>query len=151
VRYASPVMTEPSCTFCMYGAGAFTRELIVYADEAVLVVPSLHQKRRNHGHCLVITREHVPDIYALPDALAGPVLRVVAAAARAAKKAFRADGVSVRQNNDPAGGQDVFHVHFHLVPRFAGDDFDMSEYQRVSERTRIEQADAVRRAWKSPA
>jgi diadenosine tetraphosphate (Ap4A) HIT family hydrolase len=135
----------------MYDAGAFTRELIVYEDEAVLVVPSLHQTRRNHGHCLVITREHVPDIYALPDTLAGPVLRAVAAAARATKKAFTADGVSVRQNNDPAGGQDVFHVHFHVVPRFAGDDFDIAEYQRLSERTRIEQAEAARRAWKLPA
>ena len=144
-------MTQHSCPLRLYSAGGSTRELIVYDDEAVLVVPSLHQKRRNHGHCLVITREHVPDIYALPDTLAGPVLRAIAAAARATKKAFAADGVSVRQNNDPAGGQDVFHVHFHVVPRFAGDDFDVSEYQRLSERTRIEQAAAARRAWKSPA
>src|SRR5687768_1535517 len=144
-------MTEQSCPLCLYDAGRFTRELIVYEDEAVLVVPGLHQKRRNHGHCLVITREHVPDIYALADTLAGPVLRAVSAAARATKKAFTADGVSVRQNNDPAGGQDVFHLHFHVVPRFTGDDFDIAEYQGLSERTRIEQAEAVRRAWTSPA
>ena len=141
-------MTQQSCPFCLYGAGAFTRELIVYEDHDVLVVPSLHQKRRNHGHCLVITREHVPDLYALPDTLAGPVLRAVAAAARATKKAFTADGVSVRQNNDPAGGQDVFHVHCHVVPRFAGDDFDIADYQRLSERTRIDQAEAMRRTWR---
>ena len=34
-----------------------------------------------------------------------------------------ADGVSIRQNNGRHGGQDVFHVHFHVVPRFAGDAF----------------------------
>ena len=135
----------------MYGAGGFTRELIAYEDQSVLVVPSLHQKHKNHGHCLVITREHVPNIYALPETLAGPVLRAVAAAATATKKAFAADGVSVRQNNDPAGGQDVFHIHFHVVPRFAADDFDTAGYQQLSERTRIDQAEAVRRTWKSPA
>ena len=97
---------------------------------------------------LVITREHVPDLYALPDTLAGPVLRAVAAAARATKKAFTADGVSVRQNTDPAGGQDVFHVHCHVVPRFAGDDFDIADYQRLSERTRSDQAEAMRRTWR---
>ena len=144
-------MTERSCPLCKYDAGGFTRGLIVYEDQAVLVVPSLHQKRRNHGHCLVITREHVPNIYALPDTLAGPVLRAVAAAASATKQAFAADGVSVRQNNDPAGGQDVFHVHFHVVPRFDGDDFDIAEYQQLSERTRIDQAVVLRGAWKSPA
>jgi histidine triad (HIT) family protein len=140
-------MTQQSCPFCLYGAGGFRRELIVYEDQDVLVVPSLHQKPGNHGHCLVITREHVPDVYALPDVLAGPVLRAVSAAARATKTAFTADGVSVRQNNDPAGGQDVFHVHFHVVPRFKQDDFDTAPYQQLSERTRIEQAEAVRRAW----
>ena len=66
----------------------------------------------------------------------------------ATKKAFTADGVSVRQNNDPAGGQNVIRVHFHVVPRFAGDDFDVAEYQRLSERTRIDQAEAMRRAWR---
>jgi diadenosine tetraphosphate (Ap4A) HIT family hydrolase len=144
-------MTQQSCPLCMYGAGGFTRALIVYEDQAVIVVPSLHQKRRNHGHCLVITREHVPNIYALSDTLAGPVLQAVAAAARATKKAFTADGISIRQNNDPAGGQDVFHVHFHVVPRFEGDDFDVAEYQQLSELTRIDQAEAMRRMWKSPA
>ena len=34
-----------------------------------------------------------------------------------------ADGVSIRQNNERHGGQDVFHVHFHVIPRFAGDAF----------------------------
>ena len=39
------------------------------------------------------------------------------------KTVCSADGVSIRQNNERHGGQDVFHVHFHVVPRFAGDGF----------------------------
>ena len=106
-----------SCPFCAYADGRFTRELIVHEDDHVLVLPSLHQKRGNRGHCLVVTRAHVADIYDIPPRLAAPLLESISAAARAVRSAFSADGVSVRQNNEPAGGQDVFHLHFHIVPR----------------------------------
>jgi len=141
-------MSDPSrpCAFCAYAAGRYARELIAYEDEHVLVVPSLAQKQGNRGHCLVVPRAHVPNLYALPDALAGPLLRAVSAAARASKQAFGAAGVSVRQNNDPAGGQDVFHLHFHVVPRFVGDGFESAPYRRVDEPARVAQAEALRRA-----
>ena len=45
--------------------------------------------------------------------------------AAAVKAAFSADGVTIRQNNEKHGGQDVFHVHFHVIPRFEGDEFDL--------------------------
>jgi diadenosine tetraphosphate (Ap4A) HIT family hydrolase len=136
-----------SCPFCSYAVGRFTRELIVYEDGDVLVVPCKGQKRSNRGHCLVVTRAHIPNIYELPHTLSAPILRTVSAAARASRKAFSADGVSLRQNNDAASGQDVFHLHFHIVPRFVGDDFDTAPYENVDERIRIEQAEALRRAW----
>jgi diadenosine tetraphosphate (Ap4A) HIT family hydrolase len=110
------VLMTTSCPFCSYAAGLFTKDLIVFEDEHVLVIPCRGQKHRNRG-------------------------------ARASKRAFGADGVSLRQNNDSASGQDVFHLHFHIVPRFLGDDFDTSSYATVDERLRIEQAEALRRAW----
>jgi diadenosine tetraphosphate (Ap4A) HIT family hydrolase len=136
-----------SCPFCAYAAGRFGAELLAYADEHVMVMPSKGQRPGNRGHCLVVPRAHVTNIYTLPDHLAAPVLSTVRAAARASKRAFGADGVTVRQNNEPAGGQDVFHLHFHVVPRFLGDDFDAARYETVEEAARIEQADALRRAW----
>src|SRR4029453_15617760 len=104
-----------ACPFCSYAMGRFNPKLLVHEDENVLVMPSLHQKRRNPGHCLVVTRSHVSNLYQLPPGLAAPLLQTVSVAARASKKAFGADGVSIRQNNERAGGQDVFHVHFHVV------------------------------------
>ena len=141
------MQTTTTCPFCSYAAGRLAKDLVVYADDDVLVVPSKGQKRANRGHCIVATRAHIRNIYELPDSLAGAVLRAVSVAARASKKAFSADGVSVRQNNDAASGQDVFHIHFHVVPRFAGDDFESARYETVEERIRIEQAEALRRVW----
>jgi len=71
------------CPFCSYAAGRFGRELIVYEDDKILVIPSLHQKSGNRGHCLVVTREHVPNLYDLPGGDAAPLLAAASAAATA--------------------------------------------------------------------
>jgi histidine triad (HIT) family protein len=47
-------------------------------------------------------------------------MRTVQRIARAVKRAFGADGVTVMQFNEPASGQTVFHLHFHVIPRFEG-------------------------------
>jgi histidine triad (HIT) family protein len=75
----------------------------------------------NPGHALVVPRRHVRDLYALPEELAGPVLAAASRLATAAKRAFSAAGVTLRQHNDAAGGQEVFHLHLHVVPRFVSD------------------------------
>jgi len=66
-------------------------------------------------------REHIANIYDLPDRLSGPVLSTAARIARAAKAAFRADGITLRQNNDAASDQHLFHFHLHVIPRFTAD------------------------------
>ncbi len=136
-----------ACPFCSYATGRFDGRLIVYEDEHALVVPSLGQKRENRGHCLVATRVHVPNIYELADEVAGPMMRAVATAARAVRRAFSADGIAVRQNNEAASGQDVLHAHFHVVPRYVGDAFESADYEIVDEPTRIEQATLLRSSW----
>jgi histidine triad (HIT) family protein len=57
----------------------------------------------------------------LPEELAASILSTASRVARAAKRAPSADGITLRQHNDAAGGQDVFHFHLHVVPRFRGD------------------------------
>ena len=72
------------------------------------------------GHTLVVPRAACRNILdAGPDVLPH-ILPVVQRIARAAKVAFAADGISVLQFNEAAGGQSVFHLHFHVVPRFDG-------------------------------
>ena len=54
-----------------------------------------------------------------PDELAA-LIKAVQLVARASKEAFDADGVTIQQFNDSAGGQVVFHLHVHVIPRFDG-------------------------------
>ena len=72
------------------------------------------------GHTLVVPRAPSRNLLDADVASLTHVLPVVQRIARAAKAAFAADGISVMQFNEPAGGQSVFHLHFHVIPRFEG-------------------------------
>jgi histidine triad (HIT) family protein len=119
---------EASCVFCRILRGELTPEVVAFRDNHTAVFPSLRQQPRNRGHMLVVPIQHVPQIYAVDPDLAGPLMTTVARAAAVVKQVFGADGVSIRQNNDLHGGQDVFHVHFHVVPRFADDGFTTGDH-----------------------
>ena len=75
---------------------------------------------RAPGHTLVLPKAPARNILDVaPDDLAH-VATVAQKVAKAGMKAFAADGVTVRQFNEPAGGQVVFHLHVHVIPRRAG-------------------------------
>jgi histidine triad (HIT) family protein len=116
-----------TCVFCQILRGELTPDVLAYRDSHTAVFPSLHQQPRNQGHMLVVPIRHVSQIYEVETDLAGPLMTTLALVARAVKTVCAADGVSVRQNNEPHGGQDVFHVHFHVIPRFADDAFNTGE------------------------
>lgn len=87
---------------------------------AVLVSPMGYQP--DPGHVLVITRDHFENLYALPDDVASAVMLASRRIALAIRAAWSPDGVSLRQHNEPAGNQDVWHYHQHVFPRWSGDD-----------------------------
>lgn len=72
------------------------------------------------GHCLVITKSPARNILDVEPVALSHVMATVQKIARAAKKAFNADGIQIRQYNEEAGGQTVFHLHFHVLPMKAG-------------------------------
>jgi histidine triad (HIT) family protein len=144
--------TAISCVFCRILRGELTPELVAFRDSQTAVFPSLHQQPRNRGHILVVPTQHVAQIYDIGGDLAGPLMTTLARVAAAVKAVCRADGVSVRQNNGQHGGQDVFHVHFHVIPRFAGDGFNAGDDRfplgviEVPLAERVEQARALSEA-----
>jgi len=75
---------------------------------------------RAPGHTLVIPKAAARTIVDIdPDDLSR-LIRTTQAVARAAMKVFAADGLTIHQFNEPAGGQVVFHLHVHVIPRKTG-------------------------------
>ena len=76
---------------------------------------------RANGHCLVIPKAPCRNILdAEPETLA-QVHGSVQVLSKAVMKAFGADGVTIQQFNEPAGGQVVFHYHVYVIPRVVGE------------------------------
>jgi len=91
---------------------------VVYEDEDVMAF--LDIRPLSVGHTLVIPKQHYIDIFDIPADVQAKVYAVTQKIAFAVKKTTGADGVSVIQQNGKAAGQDIFHLHVHVVPRFNG-------------------------------
>jgi histidine triad (HIT) family protein len=102
------------CIFCRIVAGLAPAEVLA-EDDDVIVFLALE------GHPLVVPKPHVPNIYALSDALGAAVMRQTIRVAKAVKIGLRCDGVYLAQANEPAADQEVFHFHLHIFPRWLGD------------------------------
>ena len=72
------------------------------------------------GHTLVVPKAGSRNLLDADPQVLARVIPVVQKVAVAAKEAFAADGVTVMQFNEPAAGQTVFHLHFHVIPRVEG-------------------------------
>lgn len=90
----------------------------VYEDEDTLAFMDIMP--RGDGHCLVIPKMPARNLLDADPAMLAAVMRTAQTVARAAISAFGADGITVQQFNEPAGGQVVFHLHVHVIPRFEG-------------------------------
>lgn len=74
----------------------------------------------NEGHTLIIPKKHFVDIYDTPLDVAAEMFKVTKKIAAAVKAATGAEGISIVQQNGSAAGQDIFHIHVHVIPRFEG-------------------------------
>lgn len=116
---ASDLRPAMDCVFCAIAAGEAPSRT-VYREAGV--VAFLDANPLAPGHTLVVPAEHHERLEALsPDgaaALFGAVHRLI----EPVQAAVDADGSTVAVNNGPAAGQEVDHVHCHVVPRFSDDD-----------------------------
>lgn len=90
----------------------------VYEDEDTLAFMDIMP--RSDGHLLVIPKSPCRNVLdATPEQLSA-VMATVQKMSHAVRQAFEADGVTIQQFNEAAGGQEVFHLHFHVLPRHEG-------------------------------
>ena len=91
----------------------------VYEDDDTLAFMDIMP--RADGHVLVIPKAKFRNLLDAEEAALAVVARTAKRVARAAMVAFEADGITVQQFNEPAGGQVVFHYHVHIIPRHEGE------------------------------
>jgi histidine triad (HIT) family protein len=108
---------DESCIFCKI-VHRQTPSSIIYEDEAIMVF--LDIRPLNMGHTLVIPKAHYVDIFDIPENVLSQMYKVAKLVSSAVKKTTNADGISIIQQNGKAAGQDIFHIHVHVVPRFEG-------------------------------
>lgn len=102
------------CVFCKIISGDIPSQKIDENDDVVVFL-SLQ------NHPLVVTKKHIENIYQMNEKLGEAVIREAIKVAKAVKKGLNPDGVNLIQNNEAASGQEVFHFHLHVKPRWKKD------------------------------
>jgi len=94
----------------------------------------------NAGHVLVLPKAHYPTLMDTPVELGSDLFQTLSLLGKAIMKATGADGLNLIQNNYEAAGQEVHHVHYHLIPRFSDDGLKLwpqSSYESPEEMGRL--------------
>ena len=99
---------------------------IVYEDNEVLAFMDAFPLSK--GHTLVIPKRPIENIYELDDDTGAKLMAAVTKVSKALRDAFNPKGLNVVQNNGSFASQSVFHLHFHLIPRY-DDEYDGFNYK----------------------
>lgn len=107
-----------NCIFCAIAAKRAPASMVYESEEAMAFL-DIHPVVE--GHTLVIPKKHCRNVFDLDDESGRAVMRASRIVARALRETFNADGLTILQSNERAGGQAIFHYHAHLAPRFFND------------------------------
>jgi histidine triad (HIT) family protein len=108
------------CIFCKIISGEFDSSK-VYEDDKVLVLMDIYPV--NPGHALVIPKEHFETLQECPDYIARHLFAVTKEVNSAVSQSVKCEGIFNAVMNGEAAGQEIFHLHMHVIPRFTGDGF----------------------------
>ncbi len=109
---------ESNCVFCKIVRGDIPA-VKIYEDEDTLAFMDI--KPNHRGHTLVVPKEHFENIHSLPAESVCRVFMVAQKIATASRNALDADGINIVMNNDSAAGQEIWHSHVHVIPRYNND------------------------------
>ena len=114
------------CIFCKIIKGDIP-SVKIFEDETVLAFMDIGPVVK--GHALVIPKVHCDPITNTPPELLQTLIVAVQKVAAAQIDGLGADGVNVSQANGKVAGQEVPHIHFHVIPRFTDDGHSWSQVQ----------------------
>jgi histidine triad (HIT) family protein len=127
-------MTEQStsnCIFCKIAGGEIPASIVAETDTALAMMDI---QPVNPGHVLVIPKSHATYLADLDAEIGGDVFQLAMRVASGLRKSgVRCEGVSFYLADGKVAGQEVFHVHLHVIPRFEGDGFGVHYGQKYGE------------------
>lgn len=109
---------DADCIFCRIVGGDAPAFVVAEDDQCVAF---LDRGQAAEGHTLVVPRVHSADIWTISESEACSVMAMAKRVAHLLDDRLAPDGMNLTQSNRPAGWQDVFHFHLHVIPRWAGD------------------------------
>ena len=144
--------TDYVCPICLAANGIedgrtqIAQSDIFYRDDLVMGFIRTKSIKGNEGHPLLVPVQHAENIFDLPNVVAHAIMDVAQQVALALKETRKAAGVTLIQNNEPAGDQHAFHFHLHVIPRFENDRFheELWKSQKSASSDRKPYADELR-------
>lgn len=107
-----------SCIFCKIAAGELPSNT-VYEDTKFRAILDIAPAVK--GHTILLVKQHTPNLFEAEQELLSIALPVIQKIAKGMQEALGCDGINLLQNNGEAAGQSVFHLHFHIIPRYSED------------------------------
>jgi histidine triad (HIT) family protein len=155
VTIPSNAPADYKCPICLGIKGSDSPDTLikatdfVYKDDLVTAFINSFFMGKNAGHVIVVPNAHFESIYTLPSNIGHRVFDVAQKIALAMKEAYQCDGITTRNNNEPAGDQHAFHFHFHIFPRYDNDGYNSvlpSEKRLAEPEERAKYAEKIKAA-----
>ncbi|MFH0737609.1 MAG: HIT family protein [Candidatus Micrarchaeota archaeon] len=123
----------PECIFCMIIRG---KKAVTKLFENEDIIAFMDNKPITKGHVLLIPRRHSELLTELDDNIAGQMMIAAKKVGMALKKSkLNCRGINYILSDGAEAGQDIFHVHMHIIPRYRGDGFGLRMPQRDDDET----------------
>ncbi len=132
-------MENKDCIFCKIVRGEIPSSNVLDNGK---IIAFLDVNPVNKGHVLVVAKEHYETLLDIPDNIIKDMIIAAKKIGKSQRKALKADGFNLGMNNFAAAGQEVFHAHIHVIPRFESDGlkhwpakkYDEGEMDKVREK-----------------
>jgi histidine triad (HIT) family protein len=116
----------------------------VYEDEHTLAF--MDAMPQSDGHTLVVPKTRARNFFDIEPATLADLIQKTQHVAKAVRRAFQPDGMRIIQFNEPAAGQTVFHIHFHIVPCYGSVPMRMHNRDWADKAVLAEHAERIRQA-----
>ena len=142
--------SEYICPFCLLIQGKESTKShlkqtdIVFQTTDATAFMATRKYPNNQGHVLIIPNQHFENIYDLPNEILAKIHALGREVALAMKSEYRCDGIMLRQHNEPAGDQNIWHYHLHIIPRYRNDDFHSAQKSPLDAEERAQFARKLR-------